>query len=256
MNEASEIVPTARSNIYRFLALGFSYPQASLLSRLNEQLFALEASLDVLDDRVSLGKAGAVRSALETMTVDGLEASYLRCFGHTISKECPPYETEYGQAHIFQQSGSLADIAGFYRAFGLELAPDLNDRLDHISVELEFMHFLCLKEAYALNKGHAQEQVALCRDAQAKFLREHLGQWGAGFARRLVNKAGATPYGRMGRLLTAFLTWELRALGLEPAKVAGLDLVEQQSEEVPAGCEACMAPIPAFPLNKKVDSHE
>lgn len=244
MNEAGEIVPTARSNIYRFLALGFSYPQASLLSQLNEQLSALEASLDLLDDRVSLGKAGAVRSALETMTVDGLEASYLRCFGHTISKECPPYETEYGQAHIFQQSGSLADIAGFYRAFGLDLAPDLNDRLDHVSVELEFMQFLCTKEAYALARGHAQEKLALCRDAQAKFLGEHLGRWAFGFARKLEKKAGHSVHGLAAEILTSFLICEMRAFGLEPGAET-VSLLQESLEEETAGCQTCAMASPA-----------
>jgi DMSO reductase family type II enzyme chaperone len=238
VNEAGEIVPTARSNIYRFLALGFSYPQASLLSRLNEQVSALEASLDLLDDRVSLGKAGAVRSALETMTVDGLEASYLRCFGHTISKECPPYETEYGQAHIFQQSGSLADIAGFYRAFGLELAPDLNDRLDHVSVELEFMQFLCVKEAYALGRGHAPEKLALCCEAQAKFLGEHLGRWAFGFVEKLRKKAGNSLHGRMAEMLATFLTEEMRAMELEPGAVAEAQFQQPLIDET-ADCEAC-----------------
>ncbi|MFQ5756614.1 MAG: molecular chaperone [Acidiferrobacterales bacterium] len=250
MNKASDIAPSARSNVYQFLTLGFGYPDAALLAQLNEQAHPLEASLIVLQSRKSLDAARVIRSVLRTITIGDLEASYVQCFGHTISKECPPYEAEYGQAHIFQKSQCLADIAGFYKAFGLELAPDLNDRLDHIGVELEFMHFLCLKAAYALDKGHPQEQLALCRDAQAKFLREHLGRWAPGFARKLANKAGSTLYGRMGRLLTAFLTWELRGLGLKPAKVAGPDLVAQQPEEGPAGCEACLAPIPAFPLNK------
>ncbi|MFQ5961303.1 MAG: molecular chaperone, partial [Candidatus Methylomirabilales bacterium] len=210
---------------------------------------ALEASLDVLDDRVSLGKAGAVRSALETMTVDSLESSYLRYFGHTISKECPPYETEYGQAHIFQKSGSLADIAGFYKAFGLELASDFKDRLDHISVELEFMHFLCLKEAYALARDHSQEKLALCRDAQAKFLAEHLSRWVFGFARTLEKKAGDSLFGLMAEMLASFLTGEMQAYGLEPSKQAELLLQEPLGSDT-SGCDACPLTDPATAVKR------
>ena len=244
MNDEVEIVPTARSNVYRFLALGFGYPEASLLSQLNELLPRLEASLDVLGDRESLAVVGAMGSMLEALTADDLQASYLQCFGHTISKECPPYETEYGQAHIFEKSQSLADIAGFYRAFGLDLAPDLNDRLDHVSVELEFMQFLCAKEAYAVARGHPQEKLALCRDAQAKFLCEHLGGWAFGFARKLEKKAGHSVHGLAAGILASFLTGEMRAFGLEPGAAAA-PLLQEALEEETAGCQACVLAGPA-----------
>ena len=244
MNEKGETESTARSNIYGFLALGFGYPNTCLHSQLNERLPGLEASLDALQDGKSLAVAKRLRSALEPIGIDDLETSYLRCFGHTISKECPPYESEYGQAHIFQKSQSLADIAGFYRAFGLELAPDLNDRLDHVSVELEFMQFLCLKEAYAVAREHPQEKLALCRDTQAKFLGEHLGCWAFGFVRRLREKAGDSVHGLMGDMLESFLAGEMRTLGLEPDETAG-PLIQEPFDEDPAGCQACVFADPA-----------
>jgi DMSO reductase family type II enzyme chaperone len=243
MSEEGEIVPTARSNVYRFLAFGFGYPNTCLLSQLNELLPQLEASLDVLGDRGSLAAARAIGSVLKALTADDLQASYLRCFGHTISKDCPPYETEYGQAHIFEKSQSLADIAGFYRAFGLDLAPNLSDRLDHVSVELEFMQFLCTKEAYALARGHAQEKLALCRDAQAKFLGEHLGCWAFGFSRKLEKKAGHSVHGLVAEILTSFLTCEMQAFGLELGAEA-VSLLQEPLEEETAGCQTCAMASP------------
>lgn len=247
MTEQAEIVPIARSNIYQFLALGFGYPDASLRARLSELLPRIEASLNVLGDSGSLAVAEAIGSVLDTLTTDHLQASYLQCFGHTISKECPPYETEYGQAHIFEKSQSLADIAGFYQAFGVDLAPDFNDRLDHISVELEFMQFLCVKEAYALAHGHSAEKLALCRDAQSAFLGQHLGRWALGFAGRLRHKAGHGLHGLVAELLQAFLRGEGQriavALGTEATPIR-----EQSFEEDAAGCQTCAAINPAaFP---------
>ena len=43
----------------------------------------------------------------------------------------------------------MGDIAGFYKAFGVELSKDIHERLDHLSVEFEFMHFLAYKESYS-----------------------------------------------------------------------------------------------------------
>ncbi len=230
--------PLARRKAYEFISAAFSYPDTALVDLLQSLLPDTENCLLHLADRPSLEALEGLRHAITSCTSQLLESEYIQTFGHTISKECPPYEAEYGQAHIFQKSHNLADIAGFYKAFGLQLAPDLNDRMDHISVELEFMHFLCVKEAYALAKGHPVEQLGICTEAQAKFLGEHLGQWAIGFVRRLENKAGSNFYGLVGQLLKAFLTFDMHTLGLEPVELISPAFVEQPEEEMP-GCEAC-----------------
>ncbi|MBI4216619.1 MAG: molecular chaperone TorD family protein [Chloroflexi bacterium] len=232
--------PLARSQVYQLLALGFGQPESSVLSQIKQQLGQVEASLSELQVPEGLAAVRVLAPALDAQSITDMERSHLQCFGHTISKDCPPYEAEYDLAHIFQQSNALADIAGFYRAFGLELASNLNERLDHLSVELEFMQFLSLKEAYALAQSHGEEQLALCRQAQAKFLEEHLGQWAFGFAQRLEKKSGDSIYALLGQLLTAFLAFELVAFGLEPRKVVGLAPVEPPEEEA-SGCEDCLA---------------
>lgn len=236
----------ARSQLYSFLALALSYPDDAQPVALKEQYDLLPGSLEVLADAPGRKAVDALQPAIAALTADSHADGYTRCFGHAMSKDCPPYEAEYGQAHIFQKTHTLADIAGFYRAFGLDLAADSHERVDHISVELEFMHFLCLKEAYALAKKHPGEQLTLCREAQSKFLRDHVCRWAFGFARRLCAKAGDTLYQELGQLLAVFLEAELRALGLKPAEVAGPDMIEegaQASLEEGAGqrssCETC-----------------
>ncbi|OGA53732.1 MAG: hypothetical protein A3F74_04915 [Betaproteobacteria bacterium RIFCSPLOWO2_12_FULL_62_58] len=236
----------ARSQAYSFLALAFSYPDDAQPVSLKEQYDLLPGSLEMLADPPSKKAVDALRPAITALTAASLGDGYTRCFGHAMSKDCPPYEAEYGQAHIFQKTHTLADIAGFYRAFGLDLAADSHERVDHISVELEFMHFLCLKEVYALANKHPDEQLALCREAQSKFLRDHVCRWAFGFARRLCAKAGDTLYQELGQLLAVFLEAELRALGLKPTEVAGPDMVEEGTQALPeAGtgqppsCETC-----------------
>ncbi len=68
---------------------------------------------------------------------------------------------------------ALADLVGFYKAFGLENAGDLT--VDHFSVETEFMAHLILKEAYATSRGNG-EMEEIIRDAEKKFLRDHLSR--------------------------------------------------------------------------------
>lgn len=236
--EEIAIKACARSQVYGFLALGFGYPDAARLDQLRRQGKRLEKSLATLGEAVGLEAARRIITLLAALTLSELLEAQVGCFGHAISKECPPYEAEYGQSHIFQMTQTLADIAGFYRAFGLQTAPNLCERLDHISVELEFMHFLCLKEGHAVEKRHGAERIAQCREAQAKFLGEHVGRWAPGFARRLRELAGEGYYGRMGELTDAFLNGELAALGIEDTDGGGVR-VSMPSEEAPDTCGAC-----------------
>lgn len=236
--EEIAIKACARSQVYGFLALGFGDPEHVPMALLKHEGRRVEKSLATLGEAGSLAAARALRPLLAAMTLDALQAAHVACFGHTISKECPPYEAEYGAAHIFQMTQMLADIAGFYRAFGLETAPDLHERVDHVSVELEFMRFLCLKELYALEQDYSGERLAQCREAQAKFLGEHVGRWAPGFVRRLRELAGEGYYGRIGELTDAFLTGELAALGIEDTDGAALRS-SIPSEDAPDTCGAC-----------------
>lgn len=240
MNASSLATARSRSQVYGFLSVGFGYPEAALLALLQQEGARLESNLARLGDGASLDAARRLRSVLEPLTLAEIEASHLRCFGHTISKECPPYEGEYDQAHIFQKTQALADIAGFYRAFGLEPAAEAHERADHISVELEFMHFLCRKEAYALGRGHAPERIAQSREAQATFLREHLGRWAPEFARRLCAKDDRGLYGRLSELLDAYVRSELRTLGVEPAAIARPSVAGQPDGALEIG--SCWTP--------------
>lgn len=83
------------------------------------------------------------------------------------------YGLEYLTDNEFQRATQLADIMGFYKAFGVE--PDI-DRADALSNELEFMHYLIFKEQHALRQADssAAEKAAVCQDAQEKFFAAHL----------------------------------------------------------------------------------
>lgn len=230
----------ARAGIYRLLSAAFLYPDEALVTSLRETSSKIEVALPDPFPFESGGHGlqevlATVSSA--TFTPDGLQAEYRRTFGHTISRECPPYETEYGSAHLFQQAQRLGDIAGFYRAFGLEVSDQAKERLDHIAVELEFMGFLTWKEAYALTH-HGEEQAAICREAQKKFLEEHLGRWAPLFVKLLGRKAQEGFYRQMASLLDAFLTAECRRLGVRPLTFHEGDLVPN-TDEAEGACFPC-----------------
>lgn len=228
-------VTLARSWLYRLLSAAFLYPEGDPLSPFGKGLDEVKGLLD--GEGGLRGVLEALASSLEGVTLQDLQAEHRRVFGHLISQECPPYETQYGCSHIFQQAQMLGDIAAFYRAFGLEVAEQAKERLDHIAVELEFMHVLTYKEAYAM-RHHGPEKARVCREAQRTFLDEHLGRWAPVFARRLGRKAGSGFYKALAELASAFLAFEVRLLGARPLELQEGDLTPLPSE-VEGDCFSC-----------------
>lgn len=145
------------------------------------------------------------------------EMAYQRSFTLTFSPDVPAYEVAYVSTDIFRQTETMADIAGFYRAFGAEVGGVNRERVDHIAVELSFMQLVCLKEVYA--REHDDDEArGISRDAQRSFLRDHLLCWAPAFARRL-EVSGEPPYPAIGQLLATWLQRERSTLRLEPRRV-------------------------------------
>jgi TorA maturation chaperone TorD len=162
-----------------------------------------------------------------------MNAAYEAMFGLLVSGSCPPYETEYIESKLsFQRSQALADVAGFYRAFGWTSSTKHPERPDHIALELEFMATLCGMQLRASNL----EQATVCRDAQARFLAEHLVWWTPALARLLAHEDPQGFYDAAGRLLTSLL----------PAHRAVLNVpvhsrpVQPSFVERPEECDGCL----------------
>jgi TorA maturation chaperone TorD len=158
--------------------------------------------------------------------------AYLGIFGHTVKSDCPPHEIEYGElkADGLYQPHRLADIAAFYNAFGLEVAPDADERVDHIAMECEFYAVLCAKE------GVAGDQLDFCRETQKKFLQEHLARWTPAFTRRVERLAGPGFYRDAARLLRESVEAECARHGLQAGNA---DLQLRPVEELVDPCGAC-----------------
>lgn len=151
-----------------------------------------------------------------------LQSEHRRVFSNVITLDCPPYETLFGNDHVFGQSHVMGDIAGFYKAFGVELSRDIHERLDHLSVELEFMHFLAYKESYArCHDGAEKTQIVV--DAQKKFVKEHIGRWVPLFARMLAKKADSGFFRYVADFSSDWMDFEAAYLGVNPQPYSETD---------------------------------
>ncbi len=233
----------ARSFLYRFLAQAYEDPTeqawASMTASSCQNL--LESAVCTLTAAApSLAETAAgLRSQLRPELFEPFLACYLAAFGHAARGRCPLNEIEYGdiKADPLFQPHRLADLAAFYRAFGLDVAEDADERHDHICLELEFMCVLAAKEAYALEHQLDLEDLSLCRDAQKRFLREHLGRWTPAFARRLARMVGDTPLGALANLTRVFVEAECARFGIAPGSE---DLLLRPVDETAESmCNSC-----------------
>lgn len=207
-----------RGAAFQALALGFAYPSRAVLKQLKAQWGALLNASRPWPAGVRQPFQRANRLVLRT---DGetLEREYVRLFGPVA--RCPLHETAYGDAgRLLGRSASLADIAGFYLAFGLRPTSDDTHREDHIGLELEFMSLLALKEAYAIAEGW-QEALEVTQRAQLRFVEDHLGTWIDALAAQLRISEPHPFYATLGESLRALVRAEVTRLQASPVPASG-----------------------------------
>lgn len=168
-----------------------------------------------------------------------LEVTHRQLFGLTaISPRCPPCEIEYEpNPDICYRAQRLADIGGFYRAFGLQVSSRAAERLDHVTIEAEFLYVLLAKEAAALDAGN-HEGAVVCREARRKFFQEHLGWWLPAFAHLVSRLAPAGYYRQLTRLTAALCAAERVSLGLPVFRARIVPKPSGSASE--AGCYECL----------------
>ncbi|MBI5396299.1 MAG: molecular chaperone TorD family protein [Verrucomicrobia bacterium] len=226
----------ARAFLWRFVAAAFGDLDAP-----SWQWLRLDATHAALRQAAAAspqltGPADAALNQLRAArSLGDIQDAFLGVFGHTVRGECPPHEIEYGElrADALFQPHRLADIAAFYRAFGLEVADDAAERVDHIAMECEFYAVLCAKEAHA---QESPDHLAICRDAQKKFLREHLARWTPAFSRRLARLTNDPLLQALADFLNACVTAECAHFGV-PA--GNDDLQLRPAEEPMDPCGSC-----------------
>jgi putative dimethyl sulfoxide reductase chaperone len=230
-----------RSAVYEALALGFRAPTAETRRRLASPV---AEGLAVAAEHAAGAAVGALarRLAAGTAPLEALDASYRDLFGHTARGPVPLCETEYGGDTPFLQPQELADLGGFYAAFGLTLAPDARERADHVSCECEFLMFLARKEAVALERNDAATREAT-EAATRLFLRDHLARWAPSVAAWLEREDADGFYGALARLAAAVLVAECARLGVRGAPAA-LSLRPAEDDRVPMACGQCPAGVP------------
>lgn len=174
--------------LYRFCAAGLLYPEEKRRDTLKQaaQWLIDNVRVEWLNEETRLRLARIFDWAASLGDdLTEMQVNWVRLFGVSRSAFCYPYE---GATVPAEFTGSvLAHLQKEYAEAGLELSTD--DLPDHISVQLEYLSFLCGIEAEALQKGEdAKRKVILKR--RRRFLEQHSSRWFSGLAERVEHNDG------------------------------------------------------------------
>jgi TorA maturation chaperone TorD len=216
----------AEAGLHRMLAQGFSYPDQSTIE------FVRTTALDLISatargelPRLLQAPLRALLRAWRRAGEGELREEHSRLFlGNGL---VPLREGGYGGGSRFAgQPVDIADISGFYLAFGFDVTEGSPVPPDHLGAELEFLSLLLLKKAQRLRKGSVLEVRTVDR-ARRLFLNDHLGRWADALAKALRDASSAPPYATLGELLRATIALECRELHIKPL-AAGRSVLEDQ----------------------------
>ena len=217
-----------RAALFRIAAAGFAYPEDGHLQRVLNLFVGLPEMKNTGPSEDLPHVLGLARRAWEHAVDGPASAEYARLFlGRAL---CPPHETAYGDGRRFAgRTSELADIGGFYSAFGLALSETQPDLPDHVAAELEFNSLLLVKTAYADLRGMDEERE-ISENAGRLFLETHLGRWAGAFAARLVEEGGAQPYRAHARFVEELVSDECRRSSVTPAPFTSLEIGDPMQE--------------------------
>jgi len=206
-----------RAALLRLLAQAFTYPADGHRYEVRRQ-FERIARMDGRDLELCRALERA-RRAWNRAADSALQEEYARLF--LARGLVSLHETAYGDGRrIAGRAAELADIGGFYTAFGLRMAEADPDLPDHLCSELEFYSLLLVKLAYADGGGWSPKRE-ITRRAAAKFLGQHLGRWTGALTKEIRTHSAASPYRELAELLDALISAEIRRTKTRPALLNG-----------------------------------
>ncbi len=216
LKSPEELQAAARSRLYQLLAAAFAIP--------NGEFHRAVQSGALIDEVVRNGAAlpYPLAQAEEPATRQGLEqggpsqkelqTEYVGLFDVGMPRPpCPLYGGEYQK----NRQGVMEELVRFYNHFGVRLSGRTRELPDHITTELEFMHFLTFREVTAL---HFQQSRDSYLRAERDFLARHLCAWLPMLRERLERRQpgadhpGRVFYRTLVRFTEAFTSGDLAYL--------------------------------------------
>ncbi|MFH7319336.1 molecular chaperone [Desulfurivibrio sp. D14AmB] len=190
-----------RADCFKLLAACFYEPDRELFleERLCDNLASLLSAFGCEDSAIS---TLAMKKALQATGQEELLVEYARLFVGPFELLAPPYGSVYLEQGGRLMGDTTVAVRKRYRESGLEL--EVMEAPDHIALELEFMHYLCLGEAEAWANGEPDRVLRLVAD-QAEFFRDYLSSWVPAFCVKVKKGTNSGFYLALAESLESFI---------------------------------------------------
>ncbi len=193
-----------RSNIYGLLATVFRQEVTSdFLQKMQDPQFMGVLSHFGIDWTNYLSQP-------EEQLLDELAVEYARLFLGP-GKHISPHESVHHQRDDAQWSQlwgqSTVEVKKFIEFSGLHYKSEYTGLPDHISVELEFMQQVTLREEQAWAEQDKDTALS-CLKNEKKFIEEHLARWVPSFCEKVIQEAELLFYREMAALTKNFIEFE------------------------------------------------
>lgn len=212
--EGVEGMPAAaRSLAYSVFARMFEYPDeergeairsGELATLLREALVAVDPTIDEVASWDALRDAGEED--------DDLAVEFTRLFD--VGAGAPPCPL-HGGLYFGSRMKTMEESLRFYNFFGLTLSEAPRELPDHLTTQLEFLHFLAFREAQALQAG---TDPGSWQRAERDFVVRHPGRWVPLLRKRVEKEEPMAFFRELVARLASFLEVETSQIGHVAAK--------------------------------------
>jgi TorA maturation chaperone TorD len=194
-----------RSNIYGLLAAVFRREMTSdLLKQIKDPGF-----LGVLSN-LGIELNNGLFQKPEQELLEDLAVEYARLFLGP-GKHISPHESVHHQGDDAQWGQlwgqSTVEVKKFIEFSGLHYKSEYTGLPDHISVELEFMQQVTLREEQAWAEEDKDTALS-CLKNEKKFIEEHLARWIPSFCEKVIQEAELPFYHEVAALTKKFIEFE------------------------------------------------
>jgi TorA maturation chaperone TorD len=191
---------SSRMKAFRLLSDCYFSPEPGLSEKLDKLALSMtdvcKAAAESIQKTVEQFKAGTY--------LDQIRVDFAKLFVGPYKLLAAPYGSVYLDGERKMMGDSTLDVRSRYREAGLDTAKNFKDAPDHISAELEFMHYLIFKEIEAFANSNTDTAMGFIQK-QKSFLEDHLMAWVPEFAGHIIENAENPFYPNLANATQAFL---------------------------------------------------
>ncbi|MCM1566625.1 MAG: molecular chaperone TorD family protein [Dehalobacter sp. 4CP] len=210
----------AASDMYQLLSMFFRLPTvematALLNGSLAEDVIAIYCELNFSIEEIQHIKTKFTTFQNDEKTKEELlteiRQEYTRLFTNPKKPAMDIYETLFcfnpekneGSPSLFISPAAL-DAERCYKKAGLMMTKEVNEPGDHMSTEMEFMMYLYLEKARALQENN-QEKLDRREAEIQEFSEVHLKKWAKQFFNHCITLSNSEVYRTLGEIGSAFM---------------------------------------------------